>query len=686
MDTSKPKNELGSLVSSQECPNAPKKTTESVSKTDWERCPEEIKTLILKHLAPQRFIYCISKYNPERENYKSSVHSHHLHFHHQRLLRISMASREFYRLCAPLYHESVMLKNARQLCFFFRTLCFHPELRPYVRNLAWLGKLPIPTPGDRVRERARIREQDRVHGRVRPPVWPELQWLVEATCPWPKTTQDRTLFQCLQLNKRDLTSFDTWKIFAAVLGMVPRLQNLTLTHVDTSRTFGTRVNWWTPEEQETHHLLSRLPASLEHTAIRHLLSLAIVPGNLIPNTKRMPEICERQWEQTLNQMPVNWTRPRYLQGLESISFVPDEPNTRHVHSRALSLRYLLLNCPVLKRVELHGSFIMSAVNGTRLNTLPNDWEVLPNACGAAVEELILRRWFVADGISIPPTWSKHMVRMFPNLQKLWIDVGEGPSFWARSNQLRSAQELSRLGPTLKSLTMTSFRCAEITRYDLNPPVGYISSTLDGALQPVLPSLTSLTHLVTDCGMLFGSQRIAEVHAISRLLPASLVHFHLIDFWGMSPDQAISHTYYSGPNAAPPSLRYYPHAMLHAGGGDLTPSWFMKALCDALLKDCKDSFPSLRTVTVSSPYHDTLGRWGAMRDWQMVGLAHQIGGKNLWSGEIRESFAERGITFSITSMTMLDRRFESVDEDRPLVGWDSDGVEWPRFENKDRKPV
>jgi len=601
-------------------PRAPLAGPENDGTLLWHILPNELKIKIMRQLVP---CVPITDYDyqpgqatrrPDNEPWVSR----------QALAAACLTSRQLETICKPLLYDFVTLKDCRELLCLLRSLGRNPRLQARVSRFAWvytIGDIDINQP---------IVDMG-----------PMLEGLVAECCAvWPKTARDSIVAELFQLRQTDPTSFSLWKILGVVVGMLPRVQTLFLTHgglqVD-SRGFN---------------------YTAEHDAIVQLLTPALLPASAIKAAVTRQDFDRSAMAGSAAR--ISRLNPQSLRMLEEIiidlcdtavGFIMTEMKT------AWTLWFLILNCPRLRRVVLKGDVSFNELLDIRYTSHPTpaallfgpsrNLQQLPQPVGVTVQELVMHRLGVAKWDFLPS--------IFPNLERLVTVFQDGewrchpkrppPEIPASLLPPDLGRSITKYQGTLRSLTATGFLSnngkTTSEGYSCNADIGHIWAItgLPPLLSPGLPQVP-LTELTTDCVWLFGREDPSTAYEVPSLLPSSLVSLHLIDYWAVPVDEEVVER--------GERLGYYPMFP-----SSLTPIHFLEKVFTILHSSCAAEHARLKHITLSSPIFDETGRWSTP-DTQPLDRADV----QLWKENASNTFSQIGVRFSFTTMRELERGIRS----------------------------
>ncbi len=194
-------------------------------------------------------------------------------------------------------YQTVLLKDQKELLYFFRTMASNPDLRPGVRSFAWAGVLST----DNTNAKS-TRRRNAEMASLAPDCWASIG-------DWPSTPTGADIARLMSIDGPG--TLQTWRVLGAVLAMIPRTRSLFMLQSHGERS------------------LPKQPSCPEQEAIRYLL--------------------------------LQDNNPRFLQELETITLEPHEQRRTPCFATAPSLMALLLNSPSVRRVELKGPFFFRSV-------------------------------------------------------------------------------------------------------------------------------------------------------------------------------------------------------------------------------------------------------------------------------------------------------------------------------------
>jgi hypothetical protein len=331
----------------------------------------------------------------------------------------------------------------------------------------------------------------------------------------------------------DSSTFQTWRLLGAIMALYSRITSLFLLH----RCRNAPHNW-------------ALPGSLEIDALRPLLWNVGKPGNL---------------EDTVIPGP---SRYSFLADLQHLTIETYEDPRALVNTRLIIFLFLT-NSPRLRRVKIKGNIVYRVI-----------WPLFeqnPNSRLLAdiVKELVLLH---TEG---PRDDILATVMAFPRLVSLQAKYNNA-SYMANRRITSSlpftiSSALLRLADTLETLYLTT------------GPTSYGHWSYIENYPPTLTSLHQMGKLkdrTTESMWLFGRQEINIALQLPYLLPPSLVHFRLINYWG------TTHT--TPPDFHQGTLKYHPDFP----NGWTTAEFYCNVLM-TLIGENSPSLPDLREVTLVS---------------------------------------------------------------------------------------
>ncbi|KAL1855822.1 hypothetical protein VTK73DRAFT_8456 [Phialemonium thermophilum] len=462
------------LPSGGQQPNAPPKDLSHHDRL--QALPVELIFQILGHLRPT---------GPATTSFSSASRPEVSHVYvesRSTLVSVGQTSKLLHQLGTRHLYRTVLLRDHKQLLYFFRTLAIRPDLRQLVRSLVWAG----------------ILSEDRVHAQRTRFLEAEMQaiavgsWDKDINWPLggPNNEDDAHLASLMGIQGAE--SVEGWRLLGAVLGMTLRLKGLFLLH---SYVFSSSV--------------ARCP---EHDAVCTLLSQsdqsrgAIEPVNApVKDNPTAPHS---------NGGGGSSRRRFFLQELELLVIEPHEAPFAEMFSTTLTMQRLMRNSPVLLRIETKGS---TAPKAPREVGEGARWG--GTAVSRSVREVLHLR------CALPPADVVEFPTAFPNLSSFEAEYNEiVPPLHQRQRRGHPVVgSLLGVANTLETLTVTSRSRGGWG----NPP-------------PLLGSLggmRALKNLTAELGWLFGTRFPSLTQRNTGLLadlPPSLETLHLIDYWGL-PD-------------------------------------------------------------------------------------------------------------------------------------------------------
>ncbi|KAK3941779.1 hypothetical protein QBC46DRAFT_92184 [Diplogelasinospora grovesii] len=266
-------------------------------------------------------------------------------------------------------------------------------------------------------------------------------------------------------------------------------------------------------------------------------------------------------------------------GLQDVESIVLEAHSHPWPDRTLynTLAMFLLNSASLRRIEMK-----------RTASFYGMVEILSKVTNMAfvenVKELLLLR-------AIQPKIIPSIVTVFPKLVSLEVEIGDGSSYEVSVPRHITPDPgmfpVLSLSETLETLSITT--SGDIQRA-FDRPLEIGSGWLFGntpAFLTMLSRMTALKDLTTESVWLFGRTDLAKALQLPHLLPPTLVHLRLIDYWG-----PVTVSSFPRGRLPPPFYPAFPN--------DWSPPEFYDQVFSRLYENCSDCLPHLRVITFVSP--------------------------------------------------------------------------------------
>lgn len=269
----------------------------------------------------------------------------------------------------------------------------------------------------------------------------------------------------------------------------------------------------------------------------------------------------RRYQLGLNGEVYRWLQPYgypFLHDMEKLT-IEGHSNIAASNNTSAILALLLIHSPLLRHIELKDPPLFRDILWRKVGIkrpLPRD----------NVEKLSL--WRACQ----PQDDMAAITASFPNLVFLHAEFRDGscrpPDRLSLPPEVSEA--LLHVSGTLETLSLTtsSETCPAKGRWVFYE--SYLSSLT------TLNHMNKLKNLTTESIWLFGTKEPATALQLSHLLPQSLVHVELIDYWG---NDNPAEFYPEFPNSWTP-LEFYTHVF------------------ESLCNECLERLPELRAVTFS----------------------------------------------------------------------------------------
>ncbi|KAH8897675.1 hypothetical protein GQ53DRAFT_837508 [Thozetella sp. PMI_491] len=334
----------------------------------------------------------------------------------------------------------------------------------------------------------------------------------------------------------DANTLQGWRVLGAALGMIPDLRSLFM--------------------------------------LQGKLASPPTPGP----TPALPPVCPEQdivWNLIRLQNRREPIPDGFLQKIKTLVLEPHEL-LQHYEDSSITdtILMFLLNSSLLQRIEIKGYTYFANLASTLQDILPSVTSFLN------VKELLLLRAIT------PFSQTTSLVALFPRLTSLQVEYADGsPDPFSSAPGIFPA--LLGLSKTLKTLSITTTRPAfqwassrqvspegfDVTGWrDRNIPASLIG----------LAQMTALTHMTTESIWLFGRRDLTDAPQLHYILPPSLVHLRLIDYWGSLRRPSGIHD---------PFYPTFPN--------DWSPSEFYDQVFSRLYENHAHSLPRLRVVVFAS---------------------------------------------------------------------------------------
>ncbi|KAK0641343.1 hypothetical protein B0T16DRAFT_461416 [Cercophora newfieldiana] len=393
---------------------------------------------------------------------------------------ICRTSRRFSQIATRILYQHVVLKDAAQLIYFFRTIATSPHLRLLVRNLVWAGFIPPLDP-------VAVGGHDLITARSMMALVGDT-WMLKTVkrcwsgMQWPPPGDKAMERICLRLGLSDPVHFCSGHILGAVISLCPRLESL-------------------------------------FAVLNQTNKMIISPKGRV--LRRCPEFSGLlqipEWDLFQYHSPLPGSVPyplqcSFLQSLKTISIEPHSDRNAESYWSVFTLEPILRSCPKIESVEIKGT-----VSWRELQTRGSEWQP-PAVSSDSVKQLILTR-------AIHPEDSMStIVDTFPKLEALYaefVETSHAGTYRAWLTREHFQNALASLGDTLETLHFTSA-----------PGETWQFIGIEPLLYPVLKDMSVLKHLVVEFAWLIDRNNLPLVFD-EVYLPSGLVSLHLLDFWGAS---------------------------------------------------------------------------------------------------------------------------------------------------------
>ena len=392
-----------------------------------------------------------------------------------------------------LYH-TVLLKDQKELLYFFRTIANNHDLRSTIRSFAWAGVLSTDDAN-----LDSTRRQEKEMDCLAPECW--------ASIDWPSSPIDFDIARLMGIDGPE--TLQSWRVLGAVLAMIPSIRSLFV-------------------------LLAHMP---------------ITPPRL-PPCPEMDAIWALIWPPKSNSY-------QFLQELRTITLEPHHNARTACWLTEKSLMALLVNSPLVYRVELKGTLYFRSMQ--RHTQKFWDFQIVSES----VKELLRFR------ARHPQEDMTALTTIFPKLVSLEAEYVDGSRREFDDLDETVSGALFNVSGTLENLSLTTSlgQC-----WDKGDELPQLSN---------LKQMAALKHLTTESIWLFGRGDSFTALHLPDILPRSLVSFHLIDYWGSS-DTDPPH---------PPHPPQFPNTLSLLG--------FYNQTFLGLYESCLTQLPNLKEITLAS---------------------------------------------------------------------------------------